>query len=121
MDGILSGIAGVICYLDDILVVGISVKQHDERLQTVLQKLTQVGLRLKKDKCEFGKPGVEYLGHLINDKGLRPTEKKVLATKEAPDSKNVTELKSFSDYSTTIGDFCLTFQQRYNPCAPSYR
>ena len=47
MDLILSGIPGVICYLDDILIVGSSGKQHDERLREVLTRLEKAGIHLK--------------------------------------------------------------------------
>ena len=47
MDGILAAIPGVTCYLDDILVVGSSEAEHNERLRQVLKWLNQVGIRLK--------------------------------------------------------------------------
>ena len=47
MDNLLSGIPGVICYLDDILVVGVNEEQHEQRLLTVLRRLDEAGMRLK--------------------------------------------------------------------------
>ncbi|XP_062513350.1 uncharacterized protein K02A2.6-like [Corticium candelabrum] len=41
MDRILAGVAGTVCYMDDILVVGENESQHDERLMAVLQKLAK--------------------------------------------------------------------------------
>ena len=53
MDMILQGIDGVICYIDDILVTGITDKQHLERLDEVLKRLKTNGLRVKREKCAF--------------------------------------------------------------------
>ena len=74
MDRIL---AGTVCYMDDILVVGENESQHDERLMAVLQKLDKAGLKLKREKCEFNKSQVEYLGHVISSRGIQPSESKV--------------------------------------------
>jgi hypothetical protein len=53
MDGILAGIPGVECYLDDALLIGKTEQEHDGRLQAVLERPSDLGLRLKKEKCEF--------------------------------------------------------------------
>ena len=93
-DSILSEILGNTCYLDDILVVGGTEEEHDRRLHQVLKKIDQVDLRLKKKKCDFKKNQVEYMGHVVNSQGVRPTEKKLSAIKNAPEQTDVTELKA---------------------------
>ena len=52
-------------------------------------------MHLRKDKCAFLLPQVEYLGHLISQSGLHPTKEKVRAIVEAPALQNVSQLKSF--------------------------
>lgn len=47
------------------------------------------------NKCKFFKKEVEFLGHIIDNKGIHPTEDKVEAIKEAPSPKSLTELKSY--------------------------
>ena len=64
-------------------------------MRQVLQRLKQRGVRLKKDKCEFGQAEVTYLGHRVDHQGLKHTEDKVKAIREAPEPRNVTELKAF--------------------------
>ena len=51
------------CYIDDILVTGSSNKEHLERLEEVLKRLKEYGLRVKKSKCDFFQSLVKYLGH----------------------------------------------------------
>lgn len=95
MDSILSGMEGVIFMLDDILVTGVDRAQHLERLKAVLKKLHQVGLTLQKEKCEFFKDQVEYLGYTIDKSGLKKTQSKIKAIVNAPVPTNVNKLQSF--------------------------
>ncbi|XP_033993597.1 uncharacterized protein K02A2.6-like [Trematomus bernacchii] len=95
MEGLLRGIPFVAVYLDDILVSGVDEEDHLQNLETVLAKLEEAGLRLRRSKCTFLEEEVEYLGHRVDAQGLHPVEKKVKAIMEAPNPTNVTELKSY--------------------------
>ena len=94
MEKILVGVAETECYMNDILVVGENESQHDERLMAVLQKLSKASLKLKREKCEFNKSPVEYLGDVISSRGIQPSESKVAAIRDAPLPTNVTKLKA---------------------------
>ena len=95
IDSLLQGIPNVCAYLDDIIVTGRNEEEHLRNLSAVLSKLQEAGLRLKKSKCYFMAESVEYLGHVIDAKGLHPTEAKVLAVQNAPVPQDITQLKSF--------------------------
>ena len=95
MESLLQGIDAVSVYIDDILVTGSSIEEHIRNLDRVLGRLESAGLRLKKSKCFFLRPRIEYLGHVIDEEGLHPTEEKVRAIEEARTPQNVTELRSF--------------------------
>ena len=49
----------------------------------MLGKLSAAGLCLKRSKCFFVKPSVEYLDHMIYKRGLHPTTEKVNAIQKA--------------------------------------
>ena len=70
MEKILQGISRVIVYIDDMLVTGRSDEEHLEILEQVLAHLQEYGLHLKKEKCLFMRPSVEYLGYIVNKDGL---------------------------------------------------
>ena len=72
MESVLQGIPGVMVYLDDILVAGKNEEEHLNRLDVVLQRLQNAGLRLKDSKCEFLVASVTYLGYRIDANGLHP-------------------------------------------------
>ena len=69
--------------------------EHLCNLERVLQRLEQAGLTLQKDKCAFALSSVEYLGHTIDGNGLHPSPRKIKSIQEAPERKNLTELRSF--------------------------
>ena len=85
----------VVAYLDDILVAGKTEQEHLTNLAQVLERLDSAGMKLKKEKCAFCLPQVEYLGHIISAEGLCPAASKVKAIKEAPKPSSLSELKSF--------------------------
>ena len=95
METVLQGIPNVCVYLDDILVTGATDDEHLQTLELVLSRLENAGARLKREKCSFMLPSVEYLGHRISAEGLQPTEEKVRALRNAPEPGNVSQLKSF--------------------------
>ena len=80
--------------LDSILQQHKAIFKHLHHLQEVLARLEKAGIRLKKDKCKFLLPSVEYLGHIISHKGLQPTPNKIKPIVEAPTPKDVTQLRS---------------------------
>ncbi|KAL0148659.1 hypothetical protein M9458_055986, partial [Cirrhinus mrigala] len=95
MDTLLAGIPGVQPYLDDILISGKTVEEHNARLRAVLKCFAEVGLRLKKEKSIFAANQVEFLGFHVDKDGIKPTSEKVDAIQKAPSPRNKTELQAF--------------------------
>lgn len=75
-----------IAYIDDILVMGETLEDplYVQNLQRVLQGLREAGLKLKPSKCHFLQRSVEYLGHVISEKGISPDPRKVEAVRNFP-------------------------------------
>ena len=93
MENLLRGIPFVVVRVDDILVSG-SNDEHLVNLEEVLKRLSETGLRLKREKCVFMMEEVVYLSQKINRQGIQPIEEKVRAIIEAPAPKNVSEVRS---------------------------
>ena len=105
MENLVRGIPRVEVYLDDILISGETEEAHLQTLDQVLERLEKAGLKLKKGKCSFLTTSVVYLGHVIDEHGLRPTQDKVQAVLAAPEPKNVTELKAYLGLLNYYGRF----------------
>ena len=105
MESLLGDLPHVCIYLDDILVTGESDAAHLRNLAAVLERLESVGVRLKREKCSFMIPEVEYLGHRISTQGIQPVSEKVRAVRDAPTPKDVSQLRSFLGMVTYYGKF----------------
>lgn len=66
MEILLRGIANVVVYLDDILIIRPTDEAHLRALEEVLTRMEEAGLCLKKSKCVFMADSVTYLGHRID-------------------------------------------------------
>lgn len=58
-------------YLDDIIITSNSVEEHVEHLTQVFTLLQQAGLRVKLEKCSFGRKEIKYLGFKLTQEGVK--------------------------------------------------
>ena len=94
MSIILSGLNGVQCYLDDVIVYGKTQAEHDENLRNVCTRLNKYGIKLNMGKCTFSRSTVKFLGHTINENGIQPNDKfQALVNAQIPHDKK--SLRSF--------------------------
>lgn len=95
LNEVLRGLDFVFGYLDDILVASTSEEEHLRHLRTVFERLSEHGLIINIEKCEFGKQELNFLGHKISAEGISPLAEKVDAFQNLERPKLVNELKSF--------------------------
>ena len=105
MTEVLSGLDGVLCLMDDVLVFGKDKEEHDERLTQALKKITAAGVTLNPKKCEFGKEQLKFLGHLIDREGIRADPDKITAITEMKAPTHVSELRRFMGMANQLGKF----------------
>ncbi|KAJ8414520.1 hypothetical protein AAFF_G00037220 [Aldrovandia affinis] len=91
----LAGIEGVENISDDIIVHAQDQDTHDKRLHAVLTRLMERGLTLNPDKCQFNMDKLVFMGILLSEKGIGPTEERVRAVAEAREPENAAEVRSF--------------------------
>ena len=70
-------------------------EEHDLNLGTVLMRLQDAGLRLRKAKCAFREKSCTYHGHVIDAEGIHPTKNIVRAVLNSPAPQNVQEPRSY--------------------------
>lgn len=70
---------GVALYIDDVIVWGNSVEEHDQRLQNVLEIASRSGLKFNKDKCKLGLQEIKFLGHIFSDQSITIDKDKISA------------------------------------------
>ena len=95
MDNVTRGLDGVYPYLDDILVASPDATTHLSHLEALFARLAEHNVTLNTDKCEFGRSSMAFLGHFIDDHGIKPLDDKVDAIRSFPLPETVTALRRF--------------------------
>lgn len=88
-------------YMDDLIVIGYSEKNHIENLRKVFETCRRCSLKLNPLKSQFFKTEVSFLGHICGDKGLKPDPKKLIAVEKYPrpsDKDAVRRFVAFMNY-----------------------
>lgn len=105
----------LLLYLDDIVIFSSTVAQHLERLEVVLRRLQEEGLKAKVTKCAFFQREVRYLGHVISDQGVAtdPSKVEVVANWQPPTT--ISQLRSFLGFASYYRRFVEGFAKLAAP------
>ena len=105
----------VIVYLDDIMIYSKTYEDHLKHLELVFKKLQENQLYAKLKKCEFAKREVQYLGHTVSEKCIKPNEDKIKTIKNWTTPKNSKEVMSFLGLANFYRKFINDFSKRSVP------
>ena len=94
---ILSGLTYDIClcYFDDVIIFSKSINEHCHRLEYVLQRFREHGIRIKASKCSYGADKVVYLGHSVSSTGVHTDPAKIKSVHDLPSPTNFEKFHSF--------------------------
>ncbi|GKA28014.1 putative reverse transcriptase domain-containing protein [Tanacetum coccineum] len=70
-------------------------EKHEEHLKLILELLKKEELYVKFSKCEFWIPKVQFLGHVIDSKGIHVDPAKIESIKDWATPKTPTEIRQF--------------------------
>ena len=104
-----------IAYLDNIIIFNQTEEEHLKHLEIIFRRLKEAGLKLKRSKSSFMKLHMEYLGHLISEKGIEPMPDKLTAIKEMPAPRSPKEIKQFLGLVGYYRKFILRFSDIVKP------
>jgi hypothetical protein len=73
MNSVLRELIGDRCfvYMDDVLILGETLVEHHTKLREVFEQLRRFNIKIEPDKCEFLRPELTYLGHVISKEGVK--------------------------------------------------
>ncbi|KAJ9516707.1 hypothetical protein QJQ45_027150 [Haematococcus lacustris] len=103
----------VLVYLDDILVMSRSPAEHVQHLREVLQVMKDNNLYAKLSKCEFNKPELKFLGHIVGRHGIAVDPAKVQVIQDWAMPTCLKELQAFLG----LANFFRRFIAGYNTIA----
>ena len=105
MSDMVHDLPGCEAIIDDLIIWGKDMEEHDARLKAVMQRVRENNLKLSVDKCEFRKDRVSYVGHVLTAEGVKPDYEKIRAVQEMPRPQNVSELHTFMGFIQYLGKF----------------
>ena len=115
MNNILTGLPGILCHVDDILVYGKDQTEHDTRLMAALKAIQKAGLTLNREKCRFNQTCISFLGHIINSEGISQDPQKTVAITKMAQPTCVTQLRRFLGMINQMGKFSPNLAQISQP------
>jgi len=107
----LTGIQRLKCfvYLNDIVIYGPNLKEHNKILIQVLDRLREHNLKLQPDKCEFLRKEMIYLGHIITKDGIRPDPSKLYEVEKFSVPRKLKDVQSFLELAEYYRNFIEDF------------
>ena len=85
----------LMAYLDDLICFHSDFPRHLKGIERVLTMVRNAGFKLSGKKCQFATKTVKFLGHIINQDGIRPQPEKLEIIQNWPTPQNEAELRQF--------------------------
>lgn len=95
--------------VNDIIIGGHRVDEHDANLKRVLERVREVNLKLNPAKCRFCLHQVGYVGHIFTSEGLKADPLKTEAITDMTVPTDVTSLQRFLGMVNYLGKYIPNF------------
>ena len=106
-----------IAYLDDIIIFSSTAEEHLNHIKQVFEKLRNAHLSMKLSKCHFFNKDIQYLGHILSTKGIRPLPSKTQAIKNMHPPKTPKLVHTFVGLIGYYKKFIRNFAKIAKPLA----
>ncbi|KAL5647149.1 hypothetical protein ACJX0J_041504, partial [Zea mays] len=105
----------VVVFIDDILIYSENKREHEEHIRIVLARLREHKLYAKFSKCEFWLKEVQFLGHILSEKGISVDPNKVRQVMEWKAPTSVMEIRRFLGLAGYYRRFIPNFSKIAKP------
>ncbi|KAD2393381.1 hypothetical protein E3N88_40358 [Mikania micrantha] len=105
----------VIFFIDDILIYSQTKEDHEQHLKLILELLATEKLYAKFSKCEFWLREVQFLGHVINEKGIHVDPSKIEAIKQWEAPRTPSDIRQFLRLAGYYRHFIENFSKIAQP------
>ncbi|CAB4045152.1 Hypothetical predicted protein [Paramuricea clavata] len=93
--------------IDDILIWGRTIDEHDLRLEQVLNRVQEINMTLSQEKCQFRQTEVTYLGERLTQEGVKPDGAKLKAIRDYVKPTNKQDVQRLLGMVIIIIIICL--------------
>ena len=117
IDEVLEGVGEEFCqtYMDDIILFSPDSQMHKIHLEKLFEKLRKFGLKVSGKKTRLFCDEVEFMGHTISEKGVKPNSAKVEAIIKIPVPKNQKEVRTLLGMTGYYRKFVTGFSRIVEP------
>ena len=112
LEQVFEGVPGVYNLVDDILVTGSSVEEHNERLELMFSRARANGVKFNREKTQLCSTEVKFFGEILSSVGIRPDSSKVEDVKNMPSPQNAKDLQCYLGMFTYLSQFCPKLSAR---------
>jgi len=105
MEEMLAQCPNAINYIDDVIVFGNTLEEHDMALSAVKDVFVGRNVMLNEEKCVWRTTKLKFLGHILSDKGIEADPGKIEIIQNFREPKNKEEVRSFLGLVTYVGKF----------------
>lgn len=105
----------ILLYLDDILVATRDIREHLEILQKVFGLAARNRLSFRLDKCSFLYRQITYLGYVVSQEGIRPSQENTDAVLNYPIPRNARDMHRFVGLASYFRKFIKDFSRIAKP------
>lgn len=92
--------------VDDLLIGGISIPDHNEKLRKTLETAREKGVRFNPEKTQLCQTSVKFYGEMLTRNGMIPDPEKVQAVKAMESPQNKKELETYMGMFTYLSQYC---------------
>ena len=110
IENVIAGCPGAKNISDDILVWGTTEEEHNSRLNQVLARLREAGLKVNKDKCMFCTDNLVFAGHELSPMGISLQKGRIDSIMKMPPPTTATGVRSFLGMT----NFCKQYIPHYS-------
>ncbi|CAF3126930.1 unnamed protein product [Rotaria sp. Silwood2] len=116
-----------LAYLDDVIIYSPTFDQHLIHLDDILTRLNDANFRLNVNKCQIARTSIDYLGHNIEHRNIRPNADNIRALEKTSQPTTAKEafrfVKAAEYYRKFIPNFSTIAQplHKYAPTTKDQR
>ena len=92
-------------WVSDDVIIYVNTEEHGKTLHAVLTRFKELNLTLKKEKCQFYMPRIEFFGMVFSADGMSPDPAKVEAIKQAEAPTSVSDVHSLLGMTNYVSYF----------------
>ncbi|KAI8493132.1 hypothetical protein Bbelb_291360 [Branchiostoma belcheri] len=104
-----------LAYLDDIIVFSRTFQDHLTTLEEVFRRCRAANLKLNAKKCQFARPRVRFLGHVVSKQGIQPDPANTEKVRHWPTPTSTAEVRAFLGLASYYRKFVRNFAHIADP------